>query len=262
MIKKCNPSLQNYEQKLTELQSFMASDTGALTADEQVELNQLSDKVKSVWIKENAVFALTRIMETTEKISDYKEHLEKGIAEFKVKSKVADTNTVSTSPLSEDSVDSGDVLPTTTRTPDIYEEGAGLSLCEDPDNYFTEVEAVLEKSQELLNAEQPSAPVLHPEKQEAGKKRAYTYPQPENGNKLTRLRDSCDTGLLCIPPRSDDTDVPEVVIIIIVAILPVLEELLFFRHKNLHYFLRKQKTRTQLRLKPGTFGLLVNRFHY
>ena len=213
MIKKCNPSLQNYEQKLSELQAFMASDTGALTTDEQVELNQLSDKVKSVWIKENAVFALTRITETIEKITDYKEYLEKGITEFKLKSKVAD-NTVSTSPLSEDSVDSGNVLPTTTRTPDIYEEGAGLSLCEDPDNYFTEVEAALEKSQELLNAERPSAPVLHLESQEIGKKRAYTYPQPDGNNKQTRLGDSCDTGLLCIPPRSDDTDVPEVVIVI------------------------------------------------
>ena len=209
VIKKCNPSLQNFERKLSELQAFMDSNTETITTDEQVELNQLLDNVKSVWIKENAVFALTRVTETIEKITDYKEYLEKGIAEFKLKSKLID-NTTSISPLSEDSVDSGDVLPTTTKTPDIYEEGAGLSLCEDPVNYFTEMEAVIEKSQELLDAEQPSAPVLHPEKQESGKKRAYTYPQPEDGKKQTRLGDSFDG---CIP-RSDDTDVPEVAIVI------------------------------------------------
>lgn len=209
MIKKCNPSLQNFEQKLSDL---VTCDSEGLTADEQVELHELSDKVKSVWIKENAVFALTRISETTEKISNYKEYLEKGIAEFKLKSKEVDaTANATTSPLSEDSVDSGDVLPITTKTPDIYEEGAGLSLCEDPNSYFTEVEATLEKSLELLDAEVPSAPVLHPDKPETGKKRAYTYPQSEGGNKQTRWGDSFDCGLSC--PVSDDIDVPEVVIV-------------------------------------------------
>ena len=212
MIKKCNPSLQTFEQNLSELQAFLTGDPVGLTADEQVELLELSDKVKSVWNKENAIFALTRISETTEKISNYREYLEKGIAEFKLKSKEVDTTAnTSMSPLSEDSVDSGEVLPTVAKTPDLYKEGAGLSLCEDPNIYFTEVEAVLEKSQKLLDAEVPSAPVLHTDKQEIGKKRAYTYPQPADGNKQTRLGDSFDGGLFSA--RSDDTDVPEVAII-------------------------------------------------
>ena len=83
MTKRCSPSLESFEQKLTELQTFMASDTEGLTAEEQAELHELSDKVKSVWIKENAIFALTRISETIEKISNYKDYLEKGVAEFK-----------------------------------------------------------------------------------------------------------------------------------------------------------------------------------
>lgn len=208
MIKKCNPSLQTFEQNLSELQAFLTGDPVGLTADEQVELLELSDKVKSVWNKENAIFALTRISETTEKISNYREYLEKGIAEFKLKSKEVDTTAnTSMSPLSEDSVDSGEVLPTVAKTPDLYKEGAGLSLCEDPNIYFTEVEAVLEKSQKLLDAEVPSAPVLHTDKQEIGKKRAYTYPQPADGNKQTRLGDSFDGGLFST--RSGDTDVPE-----------------------------------------------------
>ena len=214
MIKRCNPSLKDFEQKLSELQAFMSSDLEGLTAAEQVELNDLSDKVKSVWIKENAVFALTRISETTEKISNYKEYLEKGIMEYKLKSKEVDvTANISTSPLSVDSVDSGEVLPNTTKTPDVYEEGAGLSLCEDPNHYFTEVEAVLEKSQELLDAQIPPTPVLHPDKQGTGKKRAYTYPQYGGDTKQTRLGDSFDGGLACFSAKSDETDEPEVPII-------------------------------------------------
>lgn len=213
MIKRCNPNLKDFEQKLSELQAFLASDSEGLTAVELVELNDLSDKVKSVWIKENAIFALTRISETTEKISNYKEYLEKGITEYKLKSKEVNTTAdASTSPLSVDSVDSGEVLPMTTKTPDVYEEGAGLSLCEDPNHYFTEVEAVLEKSQELLDAQVPSTPVLH--KQETGKKRAYTYPQYTGDTKQTRTRDSFDGGLsACFSARSDETDEPEVPII-------------------------------------------------
>ena len=211
MIKRCNPSLKDFEQKLSELQAFLASDSEGLTAAELVELNDLSDKVKSMWIKENAIFALTRISETTEKISDYKEYLEKGITEYKLKSKEVDVTPDVTSPLSVDSVDSGEVLPTTTRTPDVYEEGAGLSLCEDPNHYFTEVEAVLEKSQELLDAQVPSTPVLHPDTQETGKKRAYTYPQYTGDTKQTRAADSFDGGLsACFSARSDETDEPEV----------------------------------------------------
>ena len=209
MIKRCNPSLKDFEQKLSELQAFMASDSEGLTAKEQVELNDLSDKVKSVWIKENAVFALTRISETVEKLSNYKEYLEKGIMELKLKSKEVDvTANVNISPLSEDSVDSGEVLLRTTKTPDVYEEGAGLSLCEDPNHYFTEVEAVLEKSQELLDAQVPSTPVIHPDKQETGKKRAFTYPQYGGGDtKQTRLTDSFDGGLTtCFSAKPDDTD--------------------------------------------------------
>ena len=212
MIKKCNPNLKDFEQKLSELQAFIASDSEGLTAAELVELNDLSDKVKSVWIKENAIFALTRISETTEKISNYKEYLEKGITEYKLKSKEVDvTADVSTSPLSVDSVDSGEVRPTITKTPDVYEEGAGLSLCEDPDHYFTEVEAVLEKSQELLDAQVPPTPVLHPDKQDTGKKRAYTYPQYTGDTKQTRMADNFDGGLsACFSARSDETDEPEV----------------------------------------------------
>ena len=210
MIRKCTPNLKDFEEKLTELQTFVASDSG-LTAEEQAELNDLSDKVKSVWIKENAIFALTRITETVEKISNYKDYLEKGITECKLKSKEIDpAANVSTSPLSEDSVDSGEVtLPTTTKSPDVYEEGAGLSLCEDPNNYFTEVEAVLEKSQELLDAQVPSTPVINPDQQETGKKRAYTYPQ--DGTKQTKMADSFDGGLSsCFTGKPDETDVPEV----------------------------------------------------
>lgn len=207
MIKKCNPSLQNFEQKLSELQAFMSNSSEGLTHHEQVELHELSDKVKSVWIRENAVFALTRISETTEKISNYKEYLEKGIMELKLKSKEVDAAGTSTSPLSEDSVDSGEVLPTATRTPDVYEEGAGLTLCEDPDSYFAGLEATLEKSLEVLDAQVPSAPVLHPHKQESGKRRALTYPQPDDSSKQGRWRDSFDGGLSA---KSDETDIPEV----------------------------------------------------
>lgn len=210
MIKRCNPSLESFEQQLSELQAFMASDAEGLTTEEQVELYELSDKVKSVWIKENAVFALTRISETIEKISNYKEFLEKEIKEFKLKSKEIDMAAAAAnpSPFSVDSVDSGEVLPTATKTPDIYEEGAGLSLCEDPNNYFAEVTAALEKSQELLDAQIPSSPALHSDKQEIGKKRALTFPVPDEGIKQTRLVDSFDG---CISAtKSDETDEPEV----------------------------------------------------
>ena len=216
IITKCSSNLEDFEQKLSELQAFMSSDSEGLTANEQVELNDLSEKVKSVWIRENAVFALTRISETIEKISNYKEYLEKGVMEFKLKSKEVDkAATMSTSPLSEDSVDSG---PTTSKTPDVYEQGAGLSLCEDPNNYLTEMEAVLEKSLELLDAQVPSSPVLQSDKQETGKKRAFTYPQQyDGGTKQTRIADSFDGGLTsCFSAKPDETDVSEVLIIALI----------------------------------------------
>ena len=202
----CNPNLESFQQKLSELQAFITNDAEGLTADEQAELHELSDEVKSVWIKENAVFALTRITETAEKISDYKEYLEKGIEEYKLKSKKVDADaaaSASTSPLSEDSVDSGDILPSTSKSPNVYEKGAGLSLFQDPNNYLAEVEAALEKSQDILDAQVPSSPVLQPE--------AYTYPQPENVTKQTRMLDSFDGGLSTwYSTRSDEADLPEV----------------------------------------------------
>ena len=223
MIKKCGSNLEDFEQKLSELQAFMSSESECLTAEEQVELNDLSDKVKSVWIRENAVFALTRISETIEKIFNYKEYLEKGILEFKLNSKEVDkAATMSTSPLSEDSVDSGEILPTTSKTPDFNEQGAGLSLCEDPNNYFTEMEAVLEKSLELLDAQVPPTPVLQPDNLETGKKRAYTYPQHyDSGTKQTRVTDSFDGGLTsCFSAKPDETDVSEV--LLIALLLPII----------------------------------------
>ena len=108
-------------------------------------------------------------------------------------------------------MDSGEILPSN-KSPNVYEEGVGLSLCEDPNNYLAEVEAVIEKSLELLDAQVPTPPALLPDKQDIGKKRAYTYPQSEDGIKQSRIVDSFD-GVPCTIMH-DEVDVPEVALFI------------------------------------------------
>lgn len=192
-----------------------SNSTEALTIEEQTELQDLVENVASVWIKENAIFALNRILETTEKIMQYKEALEKGIAEFKLKSKEKLANDKgNSSPLTEDSVDSGEALPVLRRTPDLDDDGAGLLLCEDPHEPLAEVEAALNKSLVVLDAQVPTAPVLE-DYSLAGRKRGYTFPEAESdGKKLTklgRLGESFDGGFpFFSSSKYDEADVPEV----------------------------------------------------
>ena len=209
--------MESFEQKLSELESLLSDDEEALTAKEQTELQELVENVQSVWIKENAIFALNRILETVEKITTYKEALEKGIAEFKLKSK---QKSADGSPSTEDSVDSGEALPVSRRrTPDLYDEGAGLLLCEDPHEPLAEVEAALNKSLEVLDAQVPTAPVLQDSEEEyslTGRKRVYTFPEPESDGKkhtkLGRMAESFDGGFYSFfsSSKNDEADVPEV----------------------------------------------------
>lgn len=197
----------------------MSNDEEALTAKEQAELQELVENVQSVWIKENAIFALNRILETVENIANYKEALEKGIAEFKLKSKEKSADDGNSSPLTEDSVDSGEALPVSRRTPDLYDEGAGLLLCEDPHEPLAEVEAALTKSLDVLDAQVPPVPVLQDSEEEYSlvrRKRGYASPEPESDGKkhtrLGRMAESFDGGFYSFFSSSkyDEADVSEV----------------------------------------------------
>ena len=210
---------------------MLSNDEEALTAKEQAELQELVENVQSVWIKENAIFALNRILETVENIANYKEALEKGIAEFKLKSKEKSADDGNSSPLTEDSVDSGEALPVSRRTPDLYDEGAGLLLCEDPHEPLAEVEAALTKSLDVLDAQVPPAPVLQDSEEENSlvrRKRGYTSPEPESDGKkhtrLGRMAESFDGGLYSFFSSSkyDEADVSEVGLSLLMALVGML----------------------------------------
>jgi len=220
ILEYCKPNLDSFEKKLSELESLLSNDEEALTAKEQTELQELVENVQSVWIKENAIFALNRILETVENIKNYREALEKGIAEFKLKSKekLADDGNSSPS-TTEDSVDSGEALPVSRRTPDLYDEGAGLLLCEDPHEPLVEVEAALNKSLDVLDTQVPKAPVLQDSEEEHNlgrRKRGYTSLEPESDGKkhtkLGRMVESFDGGFYSLfsSSKDDEADVPEV----------------------------------------------------